>query len=159
MLQTVETKLGITRFFGLGDLGGHNLLDGWALPEANHNWNDGYDAALALHLTTPPETACILTVGVRPYLVAGLAHQDVTLFFNGYRLGFWRLDRDEESQLSSTIEPEFWLNRVPGAAGTCTWHLPNSTRPSALSPVQDHRLLGLCFQSMTLAPRRLPPKR
>jgi hypothetical protein len=155
MLQTVETKLGITRFFGLGDLGGHNLLDGWAMPEANHNWNDGYDTSLSLHLPEPPDAPCILTVEVRPYLVTGLAHQDVTLFFNGHRLGFWRLDKDESTQLTSVIEPEFWLHRGAGATGTCTWHLPHSTRPSALSPVQDHRLLGLCFLSLTLAPRRV----
>ena len=159
MLQTVQTALNTTRFFGLGDLGGHNLLDGWAIPEANHNWNDGYEASLALTLSEPPETACILTMEVRPYLVAGLAQQDVTLFFNGHRLGFWRLDRDGGYHLASTIEPEFWLNRPHGASGTCTWHLPNSTRPSALSPVQDHRLLGLCFQSMTLATKRLPSRR
>jgi hypothetical protein len=103
-----------------------------------------------------PEAPCTLNVEVRPYLVTGLARQDVTLYFNGYRLGFWRLERDQGAHLQAVIEPEFWFNRARGAVGTCTWHLPNSTRPSSLSPVQDHRLLGICFQSMTLAAKRSP---
>ncbi len=50
MNHALMTTPGVTRAFGLGDIGSENLRAGWAAPEENHNWNDGFDASLVLHL-------------------------------------------------------------------------------------------------------------
>jgi hypothetical protein len=157
--QIFSAELGITRYFGLGDISGKSLLHGWAVPEETHNWNDGYDTSLTISLPNPPETVCVLTIEGRPHLAPGLSRQDITLFFNGRRLGFWRLDRLEGFHLAAEIEPEFWLMRQRGVFGKCIWHLPDSTRPSAISGIQDDRLLGLCFQSITIGRKTPKPRR
>jgi len=152
-------ELDATLFFGRDGLARKNLLQHWAQPEESHHWNDGIEPSLALFLGLRPATRLYLTVEVRPHLGPGLPRQDVTLYFNGFRLGFWRLERLDGFRLTTEIEPEFWFGREGGAWAKCTWHLPNSTAPSALAPTQDHRLLGLCFQSLalTLAPPRARP--
>lgn len=155
MNQLLVADLGLTFFFGRGGMTEKNLLDGWALPEENHNWNDGFEASLAVALPALPDTTCILQTEVRPHLGAGVTRQDVTLYFNGYRLGFWRLDSLEAGRLEAEIEPEYWLKRSGGVFGKCTWHLPDSIRPREIANTQDDRLLGLCFRSITIA-RKTP---
>jgi len=147
-------ELGVTRFFGRGDIGARNLLSGWAEAEDNHNWNDGPEAALVMTLRQRPEESCLLSVEGRPFLAPGVPRQDVTLFVNGFRVAFWRLGAGETVILEAEIEPEMWLIRRGGALARCAWHLPDSTRPRDISGVQDQRQLGFCFQSMTLWPRR-----
>jgi hypothetical protein len=149
-------ELDATIFFGRNGLADKYLLQNWAQPEESHHWNDGIEPSLALFLATPPATRLFFSVEIRPHLGAGLPRQDVTLYFNGLRLGFWRLERLDGFRLTAEIEPEHWLPREGGAWAKCTWHLPYSTAPSALAKTQDHRLLGLCFQSLalTLAPPR-----
>jgi hypothetical protein len=146
-------ELGVTRFFGAADLGTAHLLEGWANPEPAHNWNEGFDAALRLKLETPPDFPCQLTIEARPHLAPGLSRQDVTFYFNGLRLGFWRLESPSLYMLETIIEPEYWLKRPGDTRGLCIWHLPGSTRPSDVSDAQDERLLGLCFLTLTLSRR------
>jgi len=148
--QPLVMEPGVTRFFGLGDIAGKSLLEGWASPEQNHNWNDGIETSLGVLLPVVPETACVLDVEARPHLAEGLPMQEATLYLNGFRLGYWRLDRLDGFRLTAVIEPEFWLKRQGGGYAKCTWHLPNSTRPSALTQTQDNRLLGICFQSIVV---------
>jgi len=155
LIQNIEyDEPGVTRFFGIGDIGAKNLISGWAAPEQNHNWNDGVEATLLLTLPARPDDICTLAVEGRAFVSAGVAKQDVSLFVNGYRAGFWRLTNEERFTLEAEIEPEMWLDRRSGALAKCVWHLPDSTRPSDISKVQDHRRIGFCFQSMTVLPRR-----
>jgi hypothetical protein len=158
MGELLIRELGLTRFFGAADLGAANLSHGWASPEPAHNWNEGFDASLILKLETPPEQVCLLTIEAKPHLAAQLTRQDVTFYFNGLRLGFWRLETPALAALEVEIEPEYWLKRAGETLGRCTWHLPDSTRPSDISDQQDERLLGLCFQTLTLS-RRPAPRR
>jgi hypothetical protein len=145
---------GVTRYFGLGDIGGKNLVSGWAAPEANHNWNDGYEATLLIALKERPETTCRLSIEGRAYIAVGLPRQDVLLYVNGFRAGFWRLTNIERCALEAEIEPEFWLNRRGGAVAKCVFHLPDSARPIDITDIQDHRRIGFCFQSMTVQTER-----
>jgi hypothetical protein len=140
---------GVTYFFGAHGLGGAALLQGWAEPEANHNWNDGLETTLAIQLPQRPGLIVLKVTG-RPFLAPAVNHQDITLYMNGFRLGFWRLDRLENTQIEALIEPEFWLDRQGNAYGRLTWHLPQSTTPSRITGVEDSRQLGFCFQSFTL---------
>jgi hypothetical protein len=145
---------GVTRFFGLGDIAAKSLLSGWAAPEDNHNWNDGLDAALLISLRQRPDDTHVLAVEGRPFITAGLGRQDVTLFVNGFRVGFWRLTDGANCRLEAELEPEVWMIRRGVAVAKCVFHLPDSTRPSDISSVQDHRQIGFCFQSLTIQPRR-----
>jgi hypothetical protein len=147
-------ELGVTRYFGRGDMSGKNLLSGWAEPETNHNWNEGPEAILLLRLPELPEEPCTLAIEGRPYIATGLPRQDITLFVNGYRISFWRLLSADRIRLEAEIEPEMWLNRRGGALARCVWHLPDSTRPIDISDAQDERQIGFCFQSLLLQPRR-----
>jgi len=159
MSLTIAAETGTTLYFGRNGQAGKTLLEGWAHPEEHHHWNDGFEASLDVRLAIPPSAALQLTVEVRPHLGPGLTRQDVTLYFNGFRLGFWRLERLDGYTLSAEIEPEFWLKRDGIAWGKCTWHLPNSTMPSTLARTEDNRLLGLCFQSFGLGPLPLKGRR
>jgi len=153
--KPLVAEFGITRFFGLGDIAGRNLASGWAVPEEKHNWNDGLEASLTLTISETPTAPCVLSIEARPHLAPGLDHQDVTFYFNGYRIGFWRLNHLSGVILEAEIEPEFWLTRGSGAFARCNWHLPDSVIPSEVTSIRDDRQLGLCFQSMTLTrPRR-----
>ncbi|HQT46001.1 MAG TPA: hypothetical protein PLY97_02165 [Acidocella sp.] len=147
--QPFLRRAGVTKNFGSGgDMA--ELGDGWAWPEDNQNWNDGYEASLKIALPSAPENPCTLLLEALPHLASGVAYQDVTFYFNGFRLGFWRLDTANSQVLEVIIEPELWFKRYGGGLGICTWHLPNSTKPSDISNSQDQRRLGLCFQSLTI---------
>jgi hypothetical protein len=143
-------EIGVPRRFGLADIGPEQLRGGWSPPEAAHNWNDGYEAELTLAISALPDAVCTLSIEGRPHLAGSIARQDVTLFFNGRRLAFWRLDRLDGYTLRADIEPEYFLRRHGGGFGKCAFHLPDSVRPCDVSAVADARRLGFCFQTLTL---------
>ncbi len=142
-------KVGLTRTFGLGDLSHHILISGWAAPEENHVWNDGLEASFAVWMKNPPSRKLLMRVQGSPFIARNVAHQDVTLYFNGFRVGFWRLYGMEKTFLEIEIEPEFWLARLGGAYAKCVWHLPGSLRPSDVTGADDKRQIGFCFQTIT----------
>ena len=144
-------ELDVIRYFGRGLDDSLHLGDGWAEPEENQNWNDGYEASFEVVLPAVPDSTCLLTLEVAPNLMPGVAHQDVTFYFNGLRLGFWRIEEIDQRSIEIEVEPEFWLKRNNGVLGKCTLFLPNSARPSDFSNSKDQRRLGLCFQSMKIA--------
>jgi hypothetical protein len=152
-----DTELSLVQFFGIGSADALGLKEGWAWPEENHIWNDGYEATLNISLPAVPNAVYKLIFEARPHLAPGLERQDVTLYFNGHRVGFWRLEESGGVTLEADIEPEFWFKRQGVAVGKCTWHLPNSTKPSDIKETQDNRLLGLCFQSMMIARKNPNP--
>ena len=153
MLQTIDEvtcELGVGRLFGEGDLGRHGLLSGWAAPEEGHVWNDGPEAVLRLR-TSRPRAPCTLSFEGEPFLGKGCTRQDVVLYLNGFRVGFWRLAEPRTYRLAATIEPEHLFERDGAAVARCVWHLPDSVRPATLGRGTDTRELGFCFRTLTLA--------
>jgi hypothetical protein len=98
-----------------------------------------------------PGRACTIIVRGAPYCPRAASQQDVTLFGNGFRLGFWRLLATSSDTLSAVIEPEQWVRRGDSARLSCLWFLPNSARPVDLGEVDDQRQLGFCFRSVQIA--------
>jgi len=151
VVGTPPNELGVPCYFGRKGLAQQHLLQGWASAEDTHHWNDGLDASLALSLATPPTQRLHLRVEGRPYLSARVPRQEITLYFNGARLGFWRFDRLEGALMEAVIEPEHWFSRADAAYGLCVFHIPESRRPHDIGEAADDRQLGFCFQSFTLA--------
>jgi hypothetical protein len=143
--EYLETNL--TRTFGLGDLNERILLAGWALPEENHIWNDGIEASLIIRMRTLPPMQVSLKIEGLPFIEQSVKRQDVTLYVNGYRIGFWRLNTREKYFLHAEIEPEHWLVRNGDAYAKCVWHLPHSTRPCEITGAEaitivEHQGIG-----------------
>ncbi len=149
MTDEVTCEPGVTRLFGDGDLGRHGLLSGWAAPEEGHVWNDGPEAVLRLR-TGRPRAPCTLTFEGEPFLGQGCARQDLVLYLNGFRIGFWRLTEPRTYRLAATIEPEQLFERDGAAVARCIWHLPHSVRPAVLGQGTDTRELGFCFRTLTI---------
>ena len=145
-----DFELGVTRFFGQGDLNDTYFDRGWAVPEANHSWNDGIDASLAVSLRSRPTRACTLRIRGTPYLTDDIHHQDMTLFVNGHRAAFWRLDSRQIHSLVTEIPPEFWHEANGKGFAKFVWHIPGSVKPSETSGISDRRQLGFCFHEFTL---------
>jgi hypothetical protein len=145
-----DFELGVTRFFGQGDLNDKYFDNGWAAPEENHSWNDGLDASLIILLKSRPTQTCALKVRGVPYITDNIYSQDLTLYVNGYRAAFWRLDARQTYLLVAEIAPEFWYERNGMGVAKCLWHIPGSVKPSTTSGISDQRRLGFCFQEITL---------
>ncbi len=145
-----DFELGVTRFFGRGDLNDRYFDGGWAVPEENHSWNDGIDASLIISLKSRPTQNCALKIRGKPYLTDNIHSQNMTLYVNGYRSAFWRLDARQTYMLVAEIAPEFWFDRNGKSVAKCVWHLPDSAKPSETSTTNDRRQLGFCFQEITL---------
>jgi hypothetical protein len=141
---------GMTRLFGQCDLAATGLVSGWSAPEEAHVWSDGPEAVLQV-LTEVPRSRVRLTFEGEPFLAPGVERQAMTLFVNGYRVGFWRLAEPRTYTLSVTLEPEQVLTRGETALLSCVWHLPGSARPADLGQGEDTRELGFCFRSIAVA--------
>jgi hypothetical protein len=153
-LKAVQTdsawEIGATRLFGNFDLAGAGLLSGWSSPEDPHIWNDGPEAVLQI-VTEPVKRSLRLSIEGTPFIGGGCNLQEVTLYVNGMRAGFWRLRESKSYILSATIEPEQMFERNGHAILTCVWHLPRSARPVDMGLGKDTRELGFCFRSVTLS--------
>ena len=145
-----DFELEVTRFFGRGDLNDRYFDRGWAAPEENQSWNDGIDASFIISLKSRPTQSNALKIKGIPYLTDNIHHQDMTLFVNGHRAGFWRLDSRQVFMLVTEIPPEFWYDRNGKGLANLVWHIPGSVRPSETSGTNDKRQLGFCFQEITL---------
>jgi len=144
-------EINLTRKFGLGDLSDRMLLSGWAAPEENHIWNDGLEASFIIRMRTLPSMPVSLKIEGLPFIDKTLKEQDITLYFNGHRIGFWRLDKMDKSSLHAEIDPEHWIVRNGDAFAKCVWHLPRSMRPCDVTGANDMREIGFCFQAITIA--------
>ncbi|HTH99301.1 MAG TPA: hypothetical protein VL752_00015 [Acidisoma sp.] len=145
-----EWEIGTTRLFGNFDLGTAGLISGWSAPEDPHIWNDGPEAVMQI-VTGPVRRTLRVTVEAIPFISGNVTSQDVTLYVNGSRIGFWRLQESKSYLLSGMIEPEQIFERDGKALLTCSFHLPKSAKPVDVGAGKDSRELGLCFRSITLA--------
>jgi hypothetical protein len=142
-------ELGLTRLFGKADLDDDGLVSGWADPEDQHTWNDGLDAVMMIH-TSGSDAVRRLTFEGEPFLPIEVGLQDIALFANGFRIGFWRLRETKTYALSATIEPEQFFVRDEYSLLRLSWHIPRSVRPADIGLGLDTRELGFCFRSLTL---------
>ncbi len=146
----VALNLGINRLFGTRDIGSSGLVSGWSLPEEAHTWNDGLEAVINLSISTVRQPCRLIFEG-EPFLGEECPRQDVHVYVNGFRLGYWRLTESRTYEMSVIIEPEQLFQRQRHTIARCVWHLPNSIRPADIGTGSDSRELGFCFRSITLA--------
>ena len=147
----LECEPGVIRLFGAADIGTKGMVSGWSGPEEGHNWNDGVEAACAVAVK-PPVTRLMLSVMGEPYVTRARPAQEITLYGNGYRLGFWRLSARAETALLVALEPEWWLERGAKAVMRLMLHMPHSVRPKDINDGQDGRELAFCYRSLCLRP-------
>ena len=151
--QGLRIEPGVIRLFSKGDIGARGLLSGWAAPEEGHTWNDGIETAVLLEAEVPEGPVTIVIEGT-PYLYGQVSHQDVTLFANGYRVGFWRLTERRQIALTARIEPEQWFMRNGKASLRLVFNIPESIRPKELGDGADGRELGFAFCTIHIAEER-----
>ena len=149
--DVLECEPGVVRLFGAVDIGTRGQLGGWAEPEEGHVWNDGNAATLLIAVPAMPPRL-LLSLGGEPYVTRVRPAQEVTLFGNGLRLGYWRLTQRAGLALDVVLEPEWWLRRGRRALMRLDFHLPNSVRPRDAADGPDGRELALCLRSISLAP-------
>jgi hypothetical protein len=147
----LNTTIGVVRCFGNGDIRESGLRAGWAAPEDAHNWNDGPESLLTV-AAPPTALPVILAIEGVPLILPACVVQEITLYANGLRVGFWRLREARAARLDVVIEPEYWHHR--GAAGVLNlaFHLPHSLRLSSIDADGDHRELGFSFRTLALLP-------
>ncbi len=143
-------ELGVARQFGLADIGRQGLLSGWSTPEDSHVWNDGPEAVLAL-VTEMPAGPVVMSVEGAPFINARQPFQEVTLYANGWRLGFWRFRENAPVIMEAVVQPEQFFSRPEGAQLNLVWHLPSAVRPSDIGLSSDGRELGFVFRMLTIA--------
>ncbi len=149
--SALECEPGVVRLFELADIGPFGQLAGWGEPEDGHVWNDGQEATLLIAVPAPAPRL-LLMLGGEPYVSRVRPAQEVTLFGNGLRIGYWRLMQRAETTLAVPLEPEWWLRRGARALMRLGLHLPNSARPTDIADGPDGRELGFCFRSICLRP-------
>ena len=153
----LDCEPGVVRLFGIADIGTQGQLSGWGEPEDGHVWNDGQEATLLIAVPAPPPRLLLL-LGGEPYVSRLRPAQEVTLFGNGLRIGFWRLSQRAGTTLSAPLEPEWWLRRGARAVMRLGLHLPNSARPLDIADGPDGRELGLLLPHHLPAPARRRPR-
>jgi hypothetical protein len=140
---------GVSRVFGNGDIANEGMLSGWAVPEDTHNWNDGVEATFRLAVKASGGAFELLVEGA-PLIDKKYPKQEITLYVNGFRVGYWNLDDRKPQILTSFLEPEqiFWRGELGYAK--CVWHMPNAVRLSEVQDSTDSRQLAFCFHSITM---------
>jgi hypothetical protein len=147
----LECDPGVIRLFGLTDIKSRGCRRGFADPEYGHNWNHGFDPTLVLSVEGEIGAAT-LVIGGEPFVTRSQPVQDLTVYVNGYRAGFWRLVDNTNYSLRIEIEPEWWFLRDARAILKVVFHLPNSVRPGDIGEGEDGRELGFCFRTLLLEP-------
>ena len=140
---------GVMRAFGSEDIGEAGLLTGWAATEAGHAWNDGVDATLLIATRRQPGST-ELELFVEPYVTRQNPMQDLTLYVNGARAGYWRMQEREVTRLVAWIDPSWWREVHDRAVLRLVFHMPQSASPAQLGDGFDLRQLGLSFRSIAL---------
>ena len=120
---------------------------GWSEQQDEQStWTDGPEAHLIFR-TVPPPSDILLSFHARPFLPVGaIEYQDVTVYFNFYRVGFFRITQPEDQ--SMFLPRELFITRV----ARLTFHIPTCESPQKLRLNEDIRRLGLAFVSVCLQP-------
>lgn len=150
----LSLQAGTPRRFGVEDIGETGMLSGWAGAEPGHAWNDGVDATLLVATRRQPGPV-ELVFSVEPYVTRQNPSQELTLYANGARAGYWRLGRREVVSLSAWIDPGWWREVAERAVLRLVFHMPQSVSPAELGECQDFRRLGLSFRDIAISPSRM----
>jgi hypothetical protein len=120
---------------------------GWSeQSDQQSTWTDGPEAQLGFR-TLPPPADILLSFAAAPFLQPGtIEQQDVTVFFNYFRVGYFEIDRFAEQSI--LLPRELFIMRV---ARLC-FHLSSCASPRKLGLGMDVRRLGLAFQWIILQP-------
>jgi len=143
------SEIGVVRQFGVLDIGDAGLVSGWSTPEEAQTWNNGHEAILECSVPYLSE-GCRVEVAGMPFFCEGTSHQDVYLYINGFRIGFWRLDRYVQHTLTAMVEPEQIFLRGDHSVLKCVWFFPDAVRPADRGLGADQRQLAFCFNSFTV---------
>jgi hypothetical protein len=141
--------VGVSRVFGNGDIAGEGMISGWAFPEETHNWNDGVEATFRLAVKATGGAFELVVEGA-PLIDKKYPKQEITLYVNGFRVGYWNLYDSRPQTLTASIEPEqiFWRGKLGYVK--CVWHMPDSVRLSEVQDSTDTRQLAFCFHSILM---------
>src|SRR4051812_7892109 len=93
---------GISPLFGNGDIAGEGMLSGWAFPEDTHNWNDGVEATFSLAVKATGGAFELVIEGA-PLIDRKYPKQEITLYVNGFRVGYWNLYDNKPQSLTALI--------------------------------------------------------
>jgi hypothetical protein len=120
---------------------------GWSeQPDEHSCWTNGPEAELVFRTVAPPADI-LLSLQVAPFLPAGaIQRQDVTVFFNYFRVDFLEVGAPGEHAIY--LPRELFTLRT----ARLRFHIPNCRSPKELGLNQDVRRLGLAFESVTLKP-------
>jgi hypothetical protein len=150
-VNVLNCDFGVSRLFGIADIGFQGMLKGWAEPEESHTWNDGVLSTLLL-VAPPTKKSTLLTIEAHPYVSERHPNQDISVYANGYFVGFWRMSSDVvNGRLECVILPKFWAEHDLGMSLMLAFVMPCSVRPLVLGAAVDHRELAFAFQSLLLS--------
>ena len=143
----------VTRACGVEEIADAGMVSGWATSEPGHAWNDGVDATLLVATRHRPGP-CDLVIEAEPYITRQNPVQDITIFANGARVGFWRVSQRQVVRMTAWIDPQGWRETHDRAALRLVFHMPQSVSPSELGECNDLRQLGFSFRSIVLLASR-----
>ena len=140
---------GVCRRFGAEDIGETGMVQGWAGVEPGHAWNDGVDAVLLVGTRLEPGPV-ELEIEVEPYVTRQNPVQELTLYVNGARAGYWRMSARVVTALTAWIDPGWWRVVNDRAVLRLVFHMPQAISPAELGECDDLRQLAASFRSVQL---------
>ena len=143
-------ELGVIRYFGGKDINDSGLLSGWAVPEPEHNWNDGCQTVFQT-LVADPAGPCTIDFRGEPFINDKCVRQDVMLHVNGFQVGYWRLTQPSACTLVAKVEREQLFPRGSAVLVKLAWSFPDSVSPFARGLSNDSRELAFCFRSILIS--------
>jgi hypothetical protein len=145
----VFCEVDMPRQFGSADLRTAGMVSGWAEPEEGHNWNNGKETAYGIATEAPVPRLTLEIVG-QPYITQLRPAQEMTVYGNGFRLGYKRMSSQGDVLLSILLLPQWWFVEGHRATMHLVFHLPLSIRPKDVGDSEDGRELAFAFQSLCL---------
>ncbi len=144
----------VARLFGAEDIAETGMLAGWSDVEAGHAWHNGIDATLLVATRQRPGPA-ELEIGLEPYVTRQNPMQEMTLYANGARAGYWQFDRREVVRVNAWIDPGWWREVHERAVLRLVMHMPQAVCPREIGDGEDMRRLAFSFRTITLLPSRM----
>jgi hypothetical protein len=136
--------------FGVLDLEVNGLTAGWSAPEVGHTWNDGREAIFECGVKGLTG-GCVVEFSGTPFLHGGVDHQEIYLYINGFRMGYWRLTESKDYALTVKLEAEQLFRRGEFSTMKCVWFFPGAVKPVDMGINADSRALAFCFRSITIS--------
>lgn len=118
-------------------------VSGWSVPEVG-TWTEGKKAELSIPIKTA-SSDIIMKVTLSPFIKPGtLDKQRVNIYVNNQKVGNWEITDCQNKEV--IISRDYILNKTLNIV----FELPDAVSPRELWGVEDNRLLGVAFYSLTL---------